>query len=77
MPAFQRLLRNGAKASLIAKVTHLHCDKSFPMMRRLFDAVVKPTVSYDCGVWGTICSGDLQLGSKGMAGLQIAFSVSF
>ncbi len=50
--ALQRLLQNGngAKASLIAKFKHLHCDKSFPMMRRLFDAVVKPTVSYGCGL---------------------------
>ncbi len=75
VPAFQRLLQNGngAKASLIAKFKHLHCDKSFPMMRRLFDAVVKPTVSYGCEVWGTLCSGNLQPGLKGMAGLQIAF----
>ncbi len=43
------------------------------MMRRLFDAVVKPTVSYGCEVWGTLCSGSLQPELKGMAGLQIAF----
>ena len=43
------------------------------MMRRLFDAVVKPTVSYGCEVWGTLCSGNLKPGLKGMAGLQIAF----
>ena len=42
-------------------------------MRRLFDAVVKPTVSYGCEVWGTLCSGSLQPELKGMAGLQIAF----
>ncbi len=73
--AFQRLLQNGngAKATLIAKFKRLHCNKSFPMMRRLFDAVVKPTVSYGCEVWGTLCSGSLQPGLKGMAGLQIAF----
>ncbi len=78
VPACQRLLQNekGAKASLIAKFKHLHCDKTFPTMRRLFslfDAVVKPTVSHGCEVWGTICSGNLQPGLKGMAGLQIAF----
>ncbi len=52
VPAFQRLLPNGhgAKAPLIAKFKQLHCDKSFPMMRRLFDTVVKPTVSYSCEV---------------------------
>ncbi len=50
VPAFQRLLQNGngAKATLIAKFKRLHCNKYFPMMRRLFDAVVKPTVSYGC-----------------------------
>ncbi len=74
-PAFERLLQNGngAKATLIAKFKRLHCNQSFPMMRRLFDAVVKPTVSYGCEVWGTLCSGSLQPGLKGMAGLQIAF----
>ncbi len=74
-PAFKRLLQNGngAKATLIAKFKRLHCNQSFPMMRRLFDAVVKPTVSYGCEVWGTLCSGSLQPGLKGMAGLQIAF----
>ncbi len=75
LPAVQRLLQsgNGARASLIAGSKHLHCDKSFPTMRRLVDAVVKPTVSYGCEVWGTLCSGNLQPGLKGMAGLQIAF----
>ncbi len=73
--AFQRLLQNGngAKASLIAKCKHLHCDKSFPMLRRLFDAVVKPMVSYGCEVRGILCSGNLQPELKGMAALQIAF----
>ncbi len=35
VPAFQRLLQNGngAKASLTSKFKHLHCNKSFPMMR--------------------------------------------
>ncbi len=38
VPAFQRLLQNGngVKATLIAKFKRLHCNKSFPMMRRLF-----------------------------------------
>ncbi len=31
------------------------------------------SVSYGCEVWGTLCSGNLQPGLKGMAGLQIAF----
>ncbi len=55
-PAFKGLLQNGngAKASLVAKFKHLHSDMFFPMMRRLFDAVVRPTVSYGCEVWGTL-----------------------
>ena len=54
----------------------LHCDKSFPMMRRLFDAVVKPTVSYGCvgcEVWGTFCTDDLLPELKQMTDLQLAF----
>ena len=42
-------------------------------MRRLTDAIVKPTVSYSCEVLGALCSGNLQPGLEGMAGLQIAF----
>ena len=55
-PALARLLQNGkgAKSVLAAKYKELHCDKSFPMMRRLFDAVVKPTVSYGSEIWGTL-----------------------
>ncbi len=53
---------NGAKASLIAKFKHLHCNKSFLVMRRLFDAVVKPTMSYRFEVWGTLFSESLQPG---------------
>ena len=51
----------------------LTCDKSFPMMRRLFDAVVKPTVSYGCEVWGTFCTGDLLPELRQMTDLQLAF----
>ncbi len=81
VPAFQRLLQNGngVKASLMAKHKQLQCDESFPEMRRLFAAVVKPTVSYGCEVCevlGTFCSRNLQPGLMGMAGLQIAFPVS-
>ncbi len=40
------LLRNALQESIV-----LHCNKSFPMMRRLFDAAVKSTRSYGCEVW--------------------------
>ena len=38
-------------------------------MRRMFDAIVKPTVSYGFEVWGTLDTGNLQPGLEGMAGL--------
>ena len=63
----------GARSHVAAKHKELHCDKSFPMMRRLFDAVVKPTVSYGCEVWGTFCTGQLLPELKQMADLQLAF----
>ena len=46
--ALQRLAHNavGACAQLRAKFRGLLCQQSFPMMRRLFDALVLPTVSY-------------------------------
>ena len=73
--ALARLLQNGqgARSRLAAKHKELHCDKSFPMMRRLFDAVVKPTVSYGCEVWGTFCTGDLLPELRQMTDLQLAF----
>ena len=56
-PALARLVHNGngAKAGAAAKYKELHCDKSFLMIRRLFDAVVKPTASYGSKGWGTSC----------------------
>ena len=73
--ALAQLLHNGkgAKSVLSAKYKELHCDKSFPMMRRLFDAVVKPTISYGSKVWGTLCSGGLSLELKDMQKMQLAF----
>ena len=74
-PAFGRLAQNGkgANARLHAKYKGLICDKSFPMMRRLFDAVVLPTVSYGCEVWAPACSGTLDPGLKNMLDIQIKF----
>ena len=48
--AFARLAQNGkgAVAHLHANYKKLVRNKSLPMMRRLFDAVVLPTVSYGC-----------------------------
>jgi len=73
--ALARLLQNGngAKSRLAAKYKELDCDKSFPMMRRLFDAVVKPTVSYGCEIWGTFSSTGLSQELKKMTDLQLAF----
>ncbi len=64
-----------------------NCEKSFPMMRRLFYAIVKSMVSYGCttasvksgvprytGTLCCICSLNLQPRPEGMVGLQIAFS---
>ena len=36
----------GPHAQLQTKFKRLMCDKSAPMLRRLFDALVLPTVSY-------------------------------
>ena len=54
--ALQRLAHSavGACAQLRAKFRGLLCQKSFPMMRRLFDALVLPTVSYGSEIWGPL-----------------------
>ena len=73
--ALARLLQNGkgAAARLAAKHKALMCDKSFPMMRRLFDAVVRPTVSYECEVWAPACSPALVPQLKDMQNIQLSF----
>ena len=58
---------------LAAKYRSLNYHELFPMMRRLFDAVVRPTVSYGCEVWGTICSGSLPAEIKRVADIQLTF----
>ena len=55
---------------LSAKHEALKCDKSFPMTRRLFDAVVRPTVSYGCEVWAPACSLALVPQLKDMQDMQ-------
>ena len=75
LPAFAELAQNGkgAAARLSAKHKALTCSNSFPMMRRLFDAVVRPTVSYGCEVWALACSLALGPELKDMLGVQMAF----
>ena len=61
MYALQRLDHNdvGACAQLRAKFRGLLCQQSFAIMRRLFDALILPTVSYGREVWGPSCSPSL------------------
>ena len=56
-PALKALAQNavGARAQLQTKFKRLMRDKSVPMLRRLFDALVLPTVSYGAEIWGTFC----------------------
>ena len=74
-PAFAKLAQNGkgVAARLNAKHEALMCSKSFPMMRRLFDAVVRPTVSYGCEVWAPACSQPLSAELEDMLGIQVSF----
>ncbi len=55
------------------KYKALGCDSSFAMMRRLFAAVVKPTVAYGCEIWGTLCVGNMVPELRKMADVQLAF----
>ena len=74
-PALARLAQNGkgATALLHQKFKKLMCDRSFPMMRRLFDTIVLPTVSYGCEVWAPDCSRALGPEIKAMQNIQINF----
>ena len=49
------------------------CDKSVPLLRRLFDALVLPTVSYGAEIWGTFCSHPLPTDVKQMADVRLSF----
>ena len=75
LPAFAKLAQNGkgAAARLNAKDKALMCSKSVPMMRRMFDAVMKPTMSYGCEVWAPPCSLAMGPELKDMLGVQMAF----
>ena len=74
-PALARLAQNGkgATALLHQKFKKLMCDRSFPMMRRLFDTIVLPTVSYGCEIWAPDCSRALDPEIKAMQNIQINF----
>ena len=62
----------GASARLHAKYKGLMCNKSSPMMRRPFDAVVLPTVSYGCVVGAPACSCTLGPELKNMLNIRIS-----
>ena len=66
--ALARLLQNGkgAAACLAAKHKALMCDKSFPMMRRLFEAIVRPSFVWVQGLGSGLLSG-LGLAAEGHA----------
>ena len=72
---FPSLAQNGnsARVRLAAKYKSLHGNKAFPMIRRLFDAVVRPTVSYGCEVWGSLCVSSLPAEVRKMANIQLHF----
>ena len=74
-PAFARLAQNGrgASARLREKIKKLMCDTSLPMMRRLFDAVVLPTVSYGSEVWAPECSKPFGSELRAMMNIQVTF----
>ena len=79
--ALQRLAHNavGACAQLRAKFRGHLCQKSFPMMRRLFDALVLPTVSYGSEVWGPFCSSTLtsQCWLNGLVKFSLSVQIKF
>ena len=62
-----------AAARLSAKHKALMCSRSFPVMRRLFNAVIRPTVSFGCEVWAPACSLALDPGLKDMARIHMVF----
>ena len=74
LPAVAKLAQNGkgAAARLNAKHKAPMCSKSFPMIRRLFDAVVRLTVSYGCEVWDPACSLPMGPEVKDMLGVLMA-----
>ena len=73
--ALARVLQNGkgAAARLSPKHKAMRYDVSFPMMRRLIDAVVRPTVVYGCEVWAPACSLALVPQLKDMQVIQLSF----
>lgn len=67
-PAFAKLAQKGkgGAACLSARLEALIHRKSIHMMRRLFNAVVKPPVSCGREVWAPACSLVLVTGLKDM-----------
>ena len=77
LPAVAKLAQNGkiSTAHLSAKHKAFMCSKSFPVMRRLIDAVVRSAVSYRCEVWAAarFLALSLELKDMRMLGLQMTF----
>ena len=60
LPALAKLAQNGQGAAVCLCAMALMFSKLFPMMRRLFNAIVRPTITHGSEVWAPACSLVLQ-----------------
>ena len=57
-------------STFACEMLYTHVQQIFPMMRHLFNAVVRPTVSYGRGIWAPACSLVLGPELKDMLGVR-------